>query len=201
METYNISSITKKIYDSRLHLFTSKTLRDILGVWKENTTFNIIQRLIRGNVLYKIERNKYILKDASVSDFSLACFLYHPSYISFETALNFHGILSQFPYCVTSATTRKTIQKNVESKQFSYFHIKKDLFWGYDKKDDFLIASAEKALLDQLYFTTKGLKKTDLEDYDLSAITVSRLKEYIKEYPDTVQWKKIVKQLKKHSAI
>ena len=40
METYNLSAITKNIYNSGLTLFTVKTLRDILESHKESTTFN-----------------------------------------------------------------------------------------------------------------------------------------------------------------
>lgn len=192
METYNLSTITKKIYHSGLTLFTIKVLTDILETRKENTTFNVIKRLIESGVIEKIERNKYILSDKKSSDFSLSHFLYKPSYISFETALNFHGILSQFPYEITAATPRKTKKKEIKGKIFSYVHIKKDLFWGYEKKEDYFIASPEKALLDQLYFQSKGLKKTDIDEYDFSFISITQFKTYVKKYPQTVQWKKII---------
>lgn len=201
METYNIGTITKKIYDSKLCLFTAKTLKDILTIKKENTMFNVIQRLVAGKILSKIERNKYLLKDAPVLDYSLAYFLYQPSYISFETALNVYGVLSQFPYETTSATTKKTIKKTVEGKNFSYFHIKKELFWGYEKKDDYLIASVEKALLDQLYFVSKGLKRADLEEYDMSFVNHVKLKSYLRQYAKAMRSVVIASYLTKYISL
>ncbi len=201
METYNLSTITKKIYYSGLTLFTAKVLTDILETRKENTTFNVIKRLIESGVIEKIERNKYMLSDKRNSDFSLSYFLYQPSYISFETALNFYGILSQFPYEITAATQRKTKKKEIKGKMFSYVHLKKDLFWGYNKKEDYLIASPEKALLDQLYFASKGLKKADVDEYDFSFISTMQFKIYVKKYPQTVQWKKIINDLSKYISL
>jgi predicted transcriptional regulator of viral defense system len=104
MERYNLVAITKRIYDSRLSFFTIKTLKDILEVRKESSLFPVIKNLLRAGILVKIERDKYLLKGAKVHDFALANFIYRPSYISFESALNFYGILSQFPYEVTSIT-------------------------------------------------------------------------------------------------
>ncbi|MCD6471067.1 hypothetical protein J7K86_00870, partial [bacterium] len=166
MERYNLAVLTKKIYDSGFFLFTLKTLRDILEIKKEGTLFNIIKKLIEAKILIKLERDKYLLKDAKVNDFTLANFIYQPSYVSFESALNFYGILSQFPYEISSATAKKTIEKNIQDKAFVYTHIKKDLFWGYEKREDYIIALPEKALLDQLYITAKGYKKINLDEYD-----------------------------------
>lgn len=196
MERYNLAILTKKIYNSGFLLFTLKTLRDILEIKKEGTMFSVVKKLLRAGVLMKIERNKYLLKGAKVNDFALANFIYQPSYVSFETALNFYGILSQFPYEISSATTKKTVGKIFQGKAFIYTHIKKDLFWGYEKKEDFMIAFPEKALLDQLYLSAKGYKKINLDEYDLSQINISRLKEYLNKYPKTRQFEKAVKTLK-----
>lgn len=201
MERYNLATVTKKIYNSGFSLFTLKTLKDVLGIKKENTLFKIINRLLESGIILRIERNKYSLKDSDVNSFTLANFIYQPSYISFESALNFHGILSQFPYIISSATTRKTNQKIIQGKEFVYTHIKKDLFWGYEKKNDFIIAFPEKALLDQLYLTSKGYRRTSMDEYDLSRINVTKLKKYLKKYPETRQYKKITKMLKKYLSL
>ncbi|MFW5702849.1 MAG: type IV toxin-antitoxin system AbiEi family antitoxin domain-containing protein, partial [Candidatus Dojkabacteria bacterium] len=58
-------------------------------------------------VLIQLEKGKYQIAGRSPSDFAIAQFLYSPSYISFETALNYHGILPQFPHEITSATMRR----------------------------------------------------------------------------------------------
>jgi len=197
MGRYNLAIMTKKIYDSCFLFFTLKTLRDILDIRKESTMFSIVKKLLEAKVLIKIEKNKYLLKDAKINDFALANFIYQPSYVSFESALNFYGILSQFPYEVSSATTKKTAEKVFQGKVFVYTHIKKDLFWGYEKKENFLIALPEKSLLDQLYLSAKGYKKTNLDEYDLERINISRLRDYLRKYPQTEQFKKSVKALRR----
>jgi len=198
MERYNLATATKKIYDSNFSLFTLKTLRDLLGIKKESTLFSIIKKLTKLGILTKIEKNKYLLKEAKIHDFVLANFIYQPSYISFESALNFSGILSQFPYEISSATTKKTVEKVFQGKTFVYTQIKKNLFWGYEKKEDFIIAFPEKALLDQLYLAAKGYKRINLDEYDLSKIYISRLKEFLDKYSKTRQFKSAIKLLKKY---
>lgn len=197
METYSLALMTKRIYDSGLRLFSLKALEDILAIKKKSTLFSVIGRLTKSKVLLKVEKGKYLLQNAKVNDFVLANFIYSPSYVSFESALNFYGLLSQFPYEVTSSTPRKTRQKVIDDKVFSYIHLKKDLFWGYEKKEDFLIAWPEKALLDQLYLASKGLKRLSLDEYDLSLVNRSKLRDFLDRYPKTKQFEKIANILRK----
>jgi len=201
METYNLANLTRKIYKSHLQFFTIKILRDILLIKKEVTLYTIIRKLLKANVILKIERNKYILNDNEIADFSLANFLCQPSYVSFESALNFYGVLSQFPYEITSITTKKSRKKVFQGKMFSYMTIKKELFFGYQKTENYLIAYPEKALLDQLYFNSKGLKTLNLDEYDLKPLRMSRLKEYLTKYPQTKQFKKASQLLKNYLSL
>ncbi|MBU2592670.1 hypothetical protein KKD61_04385 [Patescibacteria group bacterium] len=195
METYNLAKITKAVYDSELKLFTTTSLRNITEINKESSLFNLISRLIKNNIFIKIERGKYQLAKAVVHEFEIANFLYDASYISFESALNFYGILSQFPYEITSATSKKTIDKKFQNKVFAYTHIKKELFWGIEKKNNFLIASPEKTLLDQLYLTSKGIKAINLDEYDLSKINKTKLKQDLKKFPQTTNFKKLLESV------
>lgn len=198
METYSLINVTKKIYDSGFGLFTIKTLRDLLETRNESTFFSILKRLLKNEVLLKIERSKYVLKEAKIHDFAIANFVYSPSYISFETALNYHGILSQFPYEILSGTPKKTTKKIINGKSFVYIHLKKDLIWGYEKKDGFIIALPEKAFLDQVYLAAKGLKTLNLDEYDFSLINSKRLKEYLENYPKIKQFNKIIRLIDKY---
>ena len=186
MKSYDLALITKEIYNSSIELFTLKTLKDLLAIDKASSLFKVISRLSSSGIIKKIERNKYILKDFSGSEFKLANFIYEPSYVSFESALSYYGILSQFPYEITSVTIKQTKLKTIDDKQYGYYHLKKDLFWGYEKKDNYLIADKEKALADQLYFSIKGLKKINLDEYDLSLIDNRKLKSYLSKYPRSV---------------
>ena len=184
METYNIATLTKALYDARIALFTIKTLRDLFGPdIRSSTFFSLLARLEQSGVLRKLERNKYLLEGKAVHDFTIANFLYEPSYISLETALNFHGILSQFPYEISSVTVKKPVKKTVDNKTFRYVQIKRELFWGYDATPGFLIAQPEKALLDLLYIQTKGIAVAHLDEYDLSRVDKDLFDLYKKRFP------------------
>lgn len=184
MATYNLAEITQTLLLSSIPVFSSESLAKSLNINKERSVYLIIQKLLKGKVLEKLGRNCYILAQKPVHQFLIANYYLTPSYISFESALSYYGILSQFPAEVTSATPLKTTKYNLSNQMFSFTHLKKDLFWGYDKRDDgFLIASPEKAILDQVYLASKGLKSFLKDELDWSLIDKKKLFEYSKLYP------------------
>jgi len=185
METSNFAALTQKIYQSKLELFTTKTLRDMLGptAIAQATFFSMLARLTRQNVLEKLERDKYMLVGGHTHDFRIANFLYEPSYVSLDAALNFHGVLSQFPYEIASVTTRKPITKRIDKKIYRYVRIKRTLFWGYEPVHGFLIAHSEKALLDLLYLMSKGLAIVHTDELDLSKLDKTRFASYARKFP------------------
>lgn len=184
MGTYNLAIATKVLYESHLTLFTTKTLRDLFNVdLPQATFFSLLSRLTRGNILQKIERDKYLLAGGSVHDFSLANFLYEPSYVSLETALNFYGILPQFPYEISSVTPKKPTTKTLNGKTYRFVRLKQTLFWGYDAAPGFLIAHPEKALLDLLYLQSKGLSRVHMDELDLSKLDRARFEIYANRFP------------------
>ncbi len=190
-KTYNLSEITKKILESDFILFNGKTLKDISGIKNKASFSTVINRLLANKILLRLEKNKYLVKDRAANSFNLANLLYGPSYISFETALNFYGILSQFPHEVSSATLKKTVSKKIMGQQYSYTHLKPELFFGFVKHNGILIANPEKALLDQIYLARKGWRKINLEEYDFSIIKKGRLKEYYARFPEIKQTQKM----------
>ena len=192
MESSNLAKSTKLLYDSDLKFFTTKTIRDILVIEEQSVFFDYIHKLIKNNILTKIERDKYILTSKTPDTMMLANMLYQPSYISFETALNFYGILAQFPREITSVTTKKTNQKIVGEHVYSYAHIDPKFYFGYEKINDFIIATPEKALFDQGYLTSKGIKHLNMDEYDLSRINKNVFKSYIKKIENNQQFKEIL---------
>lgn len=184
METSVFSGLVQKIYQSKMDLYTTKTLRDMLGISVPQATFfAMLARLKKQHVLQKLERDKYLLVGGHIPDFRIANFLYEPSYVSLEAALNFHGVLSQFPYEVASMTTRKPVTKTVDEKTYRYVRIKRTLYWGYEPIQGFLIAHPEKALLDLLYLMSKGLAIIHPDELDTSKLDQARFTLYAKKFP------------------
>lgn len=171
MESYSKSLMTKKVYDLGLELVTSKTLNSALGIKNTRSFFRIVQDLLDNGILTSLERDKYIvIGSKQVSSFKIANFFYQPSYISCETALNYWGVLSQFPFDITSVTPKKTITKSHHNTVYSYNHINSKYFGMFTKRDDVLIALAEKALFDQVYLVSKGIKTASFDEYDFKNI-------------------------------
>lgn len=196
METYNKAIIIKKIQDSPHALITTRILRDCSGIKSPSTLHRLANGLVSSGILGKLERGKYFLDDQRISDFVKANIFYSPSYVSFESALNHHGILSQFPHETTSATPKKSKSKIVGDKLYSYTKIKKSLFWGYLKQGNYLIAEPEKALLDQLYLHAKGLKGESIDEYDYERLNMSVFWKYAKLFPQTTNFKTLLNKIK-----
>lgn len=184
MEMSGFTMLVRKVYQSKMELFTTKTLRDMLGSFVPQATFfAMLARLKQQHILQKLERDKYILVGGHAHAFRVANFLYEPSYVSLEAALNFHGVLSQFPYEVASMTTRKPVTKTVDEKTYRYVRIKRTLYWGYEPVQGFLVAHPEKALLDLLYLASKGLAIVHTDELDTSKLDKARFTLYVKKFP------------------
>ena len=198
MEPLNLTKSTKFLYDSNLTFFTTKTLRDILNIDKESVFFDYIRKLVINDVLTKIERNKYILTAKTPDAMVLANMLYQPSYLSFDTALNYYGILSQFPLEISSATTKKTNRKRAGDSEYSYTHLDPKFYFGYEKRDGLIIATPEKAFFDQAYLTSKGIKMLNVDEYDLSRINKTVLKSYLDKLKHNIQFRDMLYKIKKY---
>lgn len=177
----NQTTIIKKLKQERVSLFTASDFKKIFQIKKENTAYKILERLTKKGILKKLVKKRYLFTFSECDDFQIANFLYSPSYISLESALSFYGIITQFPYQITSITPKKTKTIKTLDKEFSYSHIKPELFFNYEKKEKFLIAFPEKALFDYLYFCSKGLRSFERDDFDLKIINKKKLLSFLKE--------------------
>lgn len=159
--------------------------RKLFRVEKENTLYKILQRLEKKKVITRLTGGKYLLTESRPSEFEIANFLYNPSYVSLESALSFYGILSQFPYVVTSVTAKKTKKLVVKDRSYEYSHIDPRWFFGFVTSGRTLIAEPEKALLDRLYLMSKGIGMIRLEELTLSEFDRKRFWRYAKKikYP------------------
>jgi len=195
MERLSEIEIIKKLNSEELSLLTVSDFKKLFSIQKDNTAYKIIERLTKKGILKRLTKRKYLFSLLPCPDFKIANFLYSPSYISLESALSFYGILSQFPYQITSVTFKKSKTTQALNKEFAYFHIKKELFFGYQKKEDFLIALPEKALFDYLYFSAKGLRIFEKDDFNLKKIDKKLLAEFIKKAKNN-QLNRFLKKIK-----
>jgi len=102
------AKILQKLRENEISLFTVSDFKKIFGIKKENTAYKIIERLTKKGIFKRLIKRKYLFTFSDYNDFQIANFLYPPSYISLESALSFYGMITQFPYQITSVTPKKT---------------------------------------------------------------------------------------------
>lgn len=183
----------KKLKELNIKFVTPQILATVLEDSNIRNIYKTIKRLEANEVLKSYANGKYVFTESEVNDFEIANFLVQPSYISFESALSFYGILSQFSYSITSATTERSKKYEVTNKTYEYTKIDNALFNGYIKEKFFLIASKEKALFDYLYLASKSLKSSDVSEWDLTEID----RKIYKNYCDKIKFIPIKKLSKK----
>lgn len=186
MGTLSISGIIKRLASRSIPLFSLNEIGAILAIDNRQTLYKRIQRLTQNKILEKLMKGKYHCTLNSVSDFTIANFLYQPSYISMQSALSFHSIMTGFSYQITSISVKKPKNFIIDKKDFIYSKITPKLFWGWEKKEDFLIAKPEKALLDYIYFASKGLVSLDWDEIDISKLDKKLLLTWALKYNNTV---------------
>ncbi len=130
----------------------------------------------KGNII-SLKRGLYTLKEedrqTGLSRYFLANQIYSPSYIGLETALSYYGIIPEAVHTITSVTTKKTQAFKNPFGRFAYHHIKQELYDDYVKQQDefgcpFLIATAERAVVEFLYFRLRDIKKFDEDIFETS---------------------------------
>jgi len=170
MSSISTIKIVSKLKELNIRVITPDLLSKIFEIDNRNTIYKIIERMEKYDLLERLIKGKYVLSDLKMPDFEKAGIILTPSYISLESALSFYGILPQFTYSITSVTTQKSKKFIINDKEYEYTKISKDFFSDYVKRDGFLIATPEKALVDLAYFASKKLRKIELSDLDMSAI-------------------------------
>ena len=126
--------------------------------------------LVKAGEFTRIRRGLYI-KDGNYNLKTLANVIYGPSYISFEYALSFYGMIPERAELVTSAVFNKNKDRKFDTPagSFIYKYVKPELyFYGIDRLmengEPFLIATKEKALCDVLYKIKNFNRNSDIED-------------------------------------
>lgn len=119
-----------------------------------------LSRWVTAGRLIKLARGKYILarpyRKVDPPLEAIANRLVYPSYVSFERALAWYGLIPESVPVVTSVTTGRPCLIENALGTFQYRHIQQRLFWGYEAitllGEACVIALPEKAILDLFYF-------------------------------------------------
>jgi len=121
-----------------------------------------LSRWVKSGNLIQLRRSLYVLSERHQKTrphpFFVANRLKRASYVSLQSALEYHDLIPEYVPSVTSITTGRPEELLTPLGTFIFKHIKKPLFSGYQSIDlgenhSAFIATPEKALLDLLYLT------------------------------------------------
>jgi len=160
-----------------------------------------LARMAERGEVFPITRGLYET-DPNVPGYLLAGSIYGPSYISFEYALGYYGMIPEAVYTVTCATFEKKKKKKYETAfgTFTYRDVPSEAFplgIRLIQEGDYFyrIAEPEKALCDQLYTmppvpNTKELLRLLTEDLrieeaELKKLDANKVCEYREAYRTT----------------
>ena len=158
-----------------------------------------LSRMAKSGEYFPIKKGIYET-DRHTPAYLLAGSIYGPSYISFEYALSFYGMIPEAIYTVTSATFEKKKKFETVFGTFTYRDIPSDAFpLGIRllQEGDYFyrIAEVEKALCDQLYTVPPLPNKKELflhltenlriEESELKKLDTIKVCEYSAAYHST----------------
>ena len=130
-----------------------------------HTSFtHFVSNLVDTNQLKRIKRGLYVVSSEitgkPINTMLIANNLYGPSYVSFSTALHYHGMIDDMPQNIWSATVKRTKHYSTPLGVFEYLYMPQ-VYYSIGimqiRAEDycFLIATPEKALCDIIINTPR----------------------------------------------
>ena len=144
-------------FQNALKNFTVFSLADIRQV-EPGFYLRRLNEWQKKGYIRKIVKGYYTFSGQDLDEkvlFEIANRIYSLSYISFEMALSYYGLIPESVYGITSASTRKTSRFVTPVGEFIYRTVRPKLYFGFEFLNNngklFKLASPEKALLDLFY--------------------------------------------------
>lgn len=148
--------------------------------------------LLQKGDLIRVKKGLYLFgsdyRKGTYSQEIMANKIYGPSYISREYALAYYGLIPEYVAEVTSMSTKRARNFDTPIGRFSYVHLPPKLYQvnfnlvTVRNNETALLATAEKALADLLYFredhpeTLNELTNLLFDDLRLDIVLVSRMR-------------------------
>jgi len=136
-------------------VFRTADVMVVLDVQKSYAS-KALKRLTQHGHVVRLMRGLWSLPE-SVDPLALVTHLTapFPSYVSLQSALYYHNMISQIPELIYGVSLGRTRTYKTSIAAVSIHHIKASFFFGYDEKGEQSVRMAlpEKALLDILYLS------------------------------------------------
>jgi predicted transcriptional regulator of viral defense system len=161
---------------------------------------NLVAKMSKNGWLVRIKKGVYHIANlesrgfAGASTFIIAQNILEESYISLESALQFHGIFDQYLKMVTSFCLKKQASKEIQDITYKFVKTSKKNFYGWQDVQIegrmVKIATLEKAILDMIHFqrtlNSLDLVLEKLREYG-NNFDLQKLYEFSKNQSITVQ--------------
>ena len=132
------------------------------GLWDQQATKNIITKLTHNGWLIRVKRGLYAISELSnrgflsLSPYVVANLLVNDSYVSFESALAYHGMFDQLTNKTISISRVQYKSVQLQSVEYSFVKVMDKWFFGWQEVSidnrTVHMATAEKALIDMIQF-------------------------------------------------
>lgn len=139
-----------------------------------------LPRWVKSGKLIQLRRSLYVLstkyQKTRPHPFLIANRIKRASYVSLQSALEYHGLIPEYVPSVTSICTGRPEEVVTHLGSFIFRHVKKEFFSNYQlidlgEEQSAFIATPEKALLDLLYLTPGSDKPEYLQELRLQNLT------------------------------
>jgi len=143
----------RTINQSRLQFVTPTAISQLFDLTKKNTVYKLLQRLEKYQLIQRLNHGQYLVANSSATDFTIANSLVTPSYISFETILREAGVIFQH-YDTIFAVAKWPKTMTVDKHTFTFRKLKDAVLFnstGVVNKDNYSVATTERAFLDMIY--------------------------------------------------
>ncbi len=151
-------STARFLLERDLFAFETRTLAALLGLEIARAS-RLLARMERDGLVARLERGKYVLlglnpEQALSNPLFLGNQFVTPSYISFWSALHFHGFTEQAPRQVFVAVTRAKRPLTWRGTTFRFVRLQPRAFFGYRRETlgglPVTVADEAKAIVDSL---------------------------------------------------
>lgn len=171
--------------------FSTKGVQAILGIQTDSARV-LCARYTKKGIFLRLKRDLYVFKQVFLNLertdlFHLSGLIQAHTYISFTSALAYHGVLPGLAHHTEAVSFQRSMEKQVGHLTWKYHKLPKKLFFSYEKTPDFTIATPEKALLDLLYLYSLGRYYVDLKKINLERIDFEKLLDLSRRFPPRTQ--------------
>jgi len=148
----------RRLHEGELYYFSPSDLAALFDV-PMTKAYEILRRLKSEEVVRPVQAGKYLLlgfqpERVLSNPMFIATRVANPAYVSYWSALHFHGLTEQVPRTIFVVTTRKRKPLDFNGARLVFVRVAPYKFFGYQREMigdlPVLVAEVEKALVDSL---------------------------------------------------